>query len=227
MGTMEAIIRPLTPAERRLLRCCAAHRRNRLRALGKRVFLTGLVVFGTLWLLTLFATQFGANARARPIRWYIPTLLWLVFGSAISLQSYRAGKRKFASSVRAFESALQANSAREVRIRSHEMVEFEEIEDEGACYAFQLEGRRVVFITGQWFYSSPIFPTSDFSIVTVRGQDGTVAEQFLKKRETKLKPIRKIPARIKEGLKIPEHLQVIPGELGELERLLASGVGQA
>ena len=124
MGTMEAIIRPLAPAERRLLRCCAAHRRNRLRALGKRVFLTGLVVFGTLWLLTLFATQFGANARARPIRWYIPTLLWLVFGSAISLQSYRAGKRKFASSVRAFESALQANSAREVRIRAHEMVEF-------------------------------------------------------------------------------------------------------
>jgi hypothetical protein len=38
-------------------------------------------------------------------------------------------------------------------------VEFEEIEDEGACFAFQIEGRNeIVFLSGQEFYEGPRLP---------------------------------------------------------------------
>jgi len=37
------------------------------------------------------------------------------------------------------------------------MVEFEQEEDEGACYAFQLDSHHLVFLVGQDFYASVCF----------------------------------------------------------------------
>lgn len=101
------------------------------------------------------------------------------------------------------------------------MVELEEQEDEGACYAFQIAGNRIVFISGQDFYASARFPNNDFSLIHIYREDGALLEGFIEKRGTKLNPSRKIPSEMKEKMEVPDHLKVIDGTLDQLESLLA------
>jgi hypothetical protein len=65
---------------------------------------------------------------------------------------------------------------------------FEEIEDEGACYAFELEGGRVVFVAGQEFTESARFPSLDFSLVYPLVEQGRPVEMFIEKRGGKAAP---------------------------------------
>ena len=102
------------------------------------------------------------------------------------------------------------------------MVEFQEIEDEGACYAFQVEQDKIVFVTGQDFYSGPKFPSTDFSITSIIGTKGDLVHLLIDKRGEKLRPIRTISAEIKQHLRIPEHLEIVTGRLEDLEKILKS-----
>jgi hypothetical protein len=102
------------------------------------------------------------------------------------------------------------------------MVEFQEREDEGACYAFQLGNRRIVFVAGQEFYPSPTFPNSDFSIADIIDENGTVVVGFVRKRGRRIEPVRMISVQERSKLTIPEHLQVVEGELTQIEQLLVS-----
>lgn len=99
---------------------------------------------------------------------------------------------------------------------------FEEIEDEGACYAFQVEPEQVLFVVGQDFYESARFPNSDFSLVHIRAESGDLVEMPFLYRGSKLSPIRTVPARVKATLRIPEHLSVMEGSLADLEARLAA-----
>jgi len=94
--------------------------------------------------------------------WYIVSAIWFGIGSVISLWSYFSEKPREKAAVELYADALRRNQARETRIQSHEMVELEEQDDEGACYAFQLSGKRIVFVSGQDFYSSARFPNTTF-----------------------------------------------------------------
>jgi len=55
------------------------------------------------------------------------------------------------------------------------MVEFEEEEDEDACYAFQLDGGRILFVAGQSYYRSARFPNTDFSLVGLYDKEGSAS----------------------------------------------------
>jgi len=101
------------------------------------------------------------------------------------------------------------------------MVEFEEIEDEGACYAFQLPDDEIVFVTGQEFYPDPRFPNSDFSLVHVFDRTGNLVEMFTDKAGHKIEPIRRVPAQMKKTLSIPDHLEIVHGRLENVDELLA------
>ena len=101
------------------------------------------------------------------------------------------------------------------------MVEFEEEEDEGTCYAFQLLDGRIFFLSGQEYYSSGRFPNSDFTLVDISSEDGTVIIGHIEKRGRKLVSIRTVPAKKKAALKIPDDLQVINGDLSRIEQLLS------
>jgi len=140
----------------------------------------------------------------------LPQLLW----------SYRSTRKRTSSKPFGGLRALQSNWASEARIPSNEMVEFEELKDEGAGYAFQVDPGRIIFAPVQDFACSRRFPTPDFSVVTIRAQDRTRVEQVVTKRESKIEPIRTILAKLKSTLKIPEDL-IIQGELADLERLLS------
>lgn len=215
MGTVQidGVLRPLLQVEQRAVTRALGVRRRRLGRLRRRLFVFSSVVFGALWGLTMVAS------RAPVI---VITVVWLVIGALLTLWSYFSARRELTKDVNRFEQALRRNEAREVRVQSTEMVEFEEEEDEGTCYAFQLDGGKILFISGQDYYSSAMFPNTDFSLVDVYDENGACIGELIHKRGQKLEPRRTVPARLKSGLSIPGHLEIIEGKLSELEGSLIS-----
>ena len=132
--------------------------------------------------------------------------------------------RQLTAMAQALGSALRRGEADVYDIRAAAFAVFEEIEDEGACYAFGLEGNRLVFVAGQEFYEAARFPSLDFSLVHPLDEQGNAVEMLIEKRGEKAMPARTIPAAIKQKLRAPEHLEVRAGRLEEIERVLGEDV---
>lgn len=221
-GTTRSILeprrRPLTPAEHRLLRCKI--RRNRARP-GEVDRGVGYIVAGVtvvLWLLTLLA----ADAP-----WPLVTIFWLVLGWVLYVWVRRDLRRETAhlpAMASSMESALRRDEAESFDIVAEAYAEFEEVEDEGACYAFDLGDGRIVFLAGQEFYPSARFPSLDFSIVYPLDESGRSADMWIEKRGETTPPDRRIPGRVKWELaeRLPESLEVVRGSLDRVEETLRS-----
>lgn len=210
-GRLEPLRRPLTATERRLI---GSKIRNLTARSGRasRVSLpiTGGIVF-MLWLWTVLASD---------APWPVVTAFWVVAGAALALWAQREMRKDagtFDRMARDLGSALRRNMAEVYDIRARSFAECEEFEDEGACYAFELDGNRLVFITGQEFYEGARFPSLDFSLVYVLDESGATVDMFIDKRGAKARPARTIPAVSKHALDVPEHLEVRSGTIENLE----------
>ena len=207
--------RPLTEQERRLIRAKV----RRLTARGRRASTVYFPIAGgllfVLWLWTILASD---------APWLVVTLFWLAVGAVITLW-VRRDMRSFAGHLhrmaRGLESALRRNAADVYDVRARAFAELEELEDEGACYAFELDDHRIVFITGQEFYESARFPSLDFSLVYVLDEADQTVDMLIDKRGVKAPPVRTIPAAVKEKYELPQHLEVRTGQIDNLEAILA------
>jgi hypothetical protein len=220
-SVLEASHRALTAAERRLIRSKIRSLTARGRR-GLRISLpiSGGVVF-LLWLWTVLASDAS---------WLIVTVFWLVAGGALTIwvrRDMRKDAMSFERMARDLESVLRRNTAAVYDIRARSFAAFEEIEDEGACYAFELEGNRLVFITGQEFYEGARFPSLDFSLVYVLDDRGQTVDMFIDKRGAKTAPVRTIPAASKQALDVPDHLEVRRGTIVNLEASLTPSSADA
>ncbi len=212
---LESSIRPLTPAERRLLGAKIRDLESRLRR-GPKVLIPGVVVLVILWALTLIVS--GSS-------WLIVTFFWIVVGAGI-LVWVRHDLQKdfgvFRDLLGEYESARRRNEAEVFEVKARAFAEFEEVEDEGACYAFEIGGNRLVFVLGQEFYPQAKFPSHDFSLVYILNERGEPVDMAIEKRGPSVPPARTIPAAAKFELEIPEHLEVFNGKLSQIEGLLSS-----
>ena len=218
MGTMDKTVRLLNEKERRLLSSALAWRIRRVKSLRRRTIVIGLALFAAFSGVTIIATIADKKGPA----WYYACLISAAIAFSLALWSYPSTRAKFMADVHLFESALRIGEACVIRIQSNAMVEFEEEEDEGACYAFQLKERQIVFISGQEFYPSARFPNTDFSLVTVHGDEGALAASFIEKNGNKLKALKKISARQKSRLKIPDNMEIVEGNVDRIEHILSS-----
>jgi len=169
-------------------------------------------VCGVLAIVTLLAST---APRAFVIAFW--ALLWLVFTLWIGLP----WRRLMRGQARTLAEALRTNRAREIRMQTTRVVEFEEEEDEGACYAFDHDGNAAVFVVGQEFYEDDDFPNTDFSMVEILGERGQAIDVRIVKRGRKLRPERVVPAAVKNRLDLPEHLTIVPGTLERIEASLS------
>jgi hypothetical protein len=217
MATMEKSVRQLNAIERRLLCSALTRRKDRERGLALRIIFNGLVLFAIFSGLMIAATILGKKGPA----WYYALLFAALIAVPISLWSYLSIRPEFTAAARLLESALRRNEAQVTRIQSDAMVEFEEEDDEGACYAFQLDNRRIVFISGQEYYPSARFPNTDFSLVDIYGDGGVLATSLIAKNGKRLKATRTVPARQKLGMKMPDSLQTVEGSLDQIEQILS------
>lgn len=218
MGTMEKTVRLLNEKERRLLSSALAWRIRRVKSLRRRMIVIGLVLFAAFSGVMIIATIADKKGPA----WYYTCLIGAAIASPIALWSYLSIRPKFMTDVHLFESALRRDEACVIRIQSDAMVEFEEEEDEGACYAFQLNDRQIVIVSGQEFYPSAKFPNTDFSLVTVHGDGGVLAASFIEKNGSKLRALKKIPARQKSRFKIPNSMEIVEGNVDHIEHIFSS-----
>jgi hypothetical protein len=160
-------------------------------------------VITVLWLLTIIASD---------APWMIVSAFWLVIGAVIALsvaRDLRKHASHFGDMAAGLQSALAANAADVYDVRARAFVEFEEEEDEGACYGFEIDGPRLVFLSGQEFYPGARFPSLDFSVVYIVDEAGRTVDMLIDKRGARAKPARTIPAR--DRLERPEHLEVREG----------------
>jgi hypothetical protein len=209
---IEDFERELTEVEEKALRRSISRHERRRRTALQNSILAACGVCGVLWLATLLASD-----APKPVI----SGFWGATAAILTVWVWLAGRREAGERIRSLRAALEHRRARVVRIRSSEMVEFEEIEDEGACYAFQLPDDQIVFVSGQEFYADARFPNSDFSLVHVFDRTGKEVEMFTDKSGHKIEPIQRVPARVKKSLSIPDHLQIIRGQVKDLARMLA------
>ena len=208
--------RPLSDDERWQLTARASNARAESR---RALFKTGgasAAVCGVLAIVTLLAS--GAPRALIVAFWMV---LWVVFTLWIGLP----WRRLMLGQVRMFQEAIRTNRAREVRLQATRVVEFEEEEDEGACYAFDHAGDAAVFIVGQEFYENDDFPNTDFSMVEILGERGQPVDIVIINRGRKLQPERVVPAAVKNRLELPEHLTIVPGALENIEASLPGRSG--
>jgi hypothetical protein len=147
----------------------------------------------------------------------IVTAFWLVTGGVIALwvgRDMRQHASQFGDMAAELQSALTPNAADVYDVRARAFVEFEEEEDEGACYAFEIDGSRLVFVSGQEFYSSGRFPSLDFSLVYVLDEAGQAVDMLIDKRGPRAAPAFTIPAA--RQAERPEHLEVRTGTIDTL-----------
>ena len=212
--TLEAVRRPLKDGERRLIRARIGNLRQRgRRSLAATAPIAGGTIF-VLWLLTILASD---------APWLVVTGFWLAAGTAITLWARRdmvQHERDLDAVATRLHSALEMNAADVYDVRARSFAEFEEVEDEGACYAFELSDDRLVFIVGQEFYESARFPSLDFSLVYVLDEKGRSVDLVIDKRAPKTAPARKIAASLKGRYEMPEHLEVRSGTVANVEQAL-------
>ena len=218
MATMEKSVRQLNPPEQRLLCSALAWRKKRRKGLSRRIIFNGLVLFAVFSSMTIAAVVLGKKGPP----WYYALIFSAAIALLISLWSYVRIKPGLTAAVALFESALRRNEAL-TRIQSDAMVEFAEGEDEGACYAFQLDNRQIVFLSGQEFYHSARFPNTDFSLINIYGDSGVLAASFIEKNGRKLKATRTVPASQRSPMKIPRSLETVEGNLNQVEQILSRG----
>ena len=211
---LEPSRRSLTAAERRLLRArihsLAARRR---RGATASLVVPAAVVF-VLWFWTIVASD---------APWPVVTAFWLVAGGGITMwvrRDMRIDAGHEGAMARRLESALRRDAADVFDVRARAFAAFEEVEDEGACYAFEIDGGRVVFISGQEFYAGARWPTLDFAVVYPVDERNAAADFWIEKRGEKASPSRTIPAAVKRHLDLPDHLATVDGGLDGLESRL-------
>jgi hypothetical protein len=210
---MTRIERPLSDDEQSQLKARLANASTESVMAFAKTGAVSAAVCGVLAIATLVAST---APRALVIGFW--AVFWLVFTVWIGAP-WRTLMR---GQARMFAEALRTNRAREIRLQTTRVVEFEEEEDEGACYAFDHEGNAAVFVVGQEFYEDDDFPNTDFSMVEIVGERGQAIDVLIVKRGRKLRPERVVPAVVKNRLELPEHLTIVPGSLERIEASLSS-----
>jgi len=208
---MTRVERPLSDEEQSQLKARLANASTESIMAFVKTGAASAAVCGVLAIVTLVAST---APRAFVIAFW--ALLWLVFTLWIGLP----WRRLMRGQTRTLAEALRTNRAREIRMQTTRVVEFEEEEDEGACYAFDRDGSSTIFIVGQEFYEDVDFPNSDFSITEILGSGGLPVDVLVAKHGRKLVPERVVPARVKKDLGLPGHLEVVETALDQIESAL-------
>ena len=206
--------RQLTNEERAHLHARLTNARHESRVALVKTGGASAGVCGALAIATLFASD------APPL---VVVGFWALLAAGFTGWIGLPWRRLMRGQVTTLSVLLRANRAREARVQSSRVVEFEEVEDEGACYAFEYGPGTSLIVTGQEFYEDEDFPNTDFSIVEILNDRGDAGDVLIRKHGKKLKPERVVPAAIKKDLHLPEDLSVIPARLDEIETALRDG----
>jgi hypothetical protein len=203
--------RNITPAEIRYLRKTRSGLLKNSDLNWRRTLLANGAVCGSLMALTWLVTD--------DVPGWLVVSIWGGIAAVLLVWAFlenRLAHGRLRRRARLYDEALAAGQCVDLPIRSTRVWEFEEIEDEGAVYAFELETGGVVFVAGQDFYADGRFPNSDFSLVEFQAADGSPLDLLVVKRGTKMDRERLIRASEYNMGELPGHLDFCAGTLEEV-----------
>jgi hypothetical protein len=203
--------RPLSDAERATLTLRLQQARRESRLALVKTGAASSAVCGLLGVLTALASD-------APLA--VIVAFWLALATLFTAWIGWPWRKLMRRQIPVLEGALRTARVIDTRLTSRRVVEFEEFEDEGACYAFAQEDGSCVFVVGQEFYDDDDFPNTDFSIIDVIGENGLPVTSWLTKVGAKLRPERVVPAAMRDALEIPEHLVVVETPIDHIEAAL-------
>jgi hypothetical protein len=208
---MERQRRPLNAVEERYLRLAIASVDTERRRAIVRSLVSGMGLAGLIGAAAYWAAKDVSLASIATFVLGLAAVL-AAMGVFSAIRSHRAHRRTLVS-------ATKSRTAAVMDIRASAVVEVEEVEDEGACFIFQIAPDEMVILEGQDFYESPRFPNDDFSLVELLDEEGAVAAALRRCRGRKLVSQRRISAEAGKDLKWKaERVRFLPGKVEELFR---------
>lgn len=152
-------------------------------------------------------------------------LLWMLFTMTLALLLSQSSLSKLRYHVESLDEARRASRVKIMRVQSSRVVEFEEKENEAACYAFEIDATTCLFIVGQEFHRDD-FPNTDFSIVNLLGMHGRPVDTTLEMSGRKLTPERVITPSVSRLVEIPEHVTTVEAAIDSVEHALGKPTGR-
>lgn len=215
----ELVERKLNDKEIRLLKLRVRRYEKQIRPLYRVLLICGLLGYGTTGLIVLAGNLLSVNKT--PL-WFtllifagIGTLLFISVSRSILRQD-----KYNRTMVYSINDALQNGTVVEEIVKSERMIEVQELEDEGACYLFEVEDKKLHLLFGQEYYPGTKFPSTDFSLIQILDSKKNPVEFFIEKRGEKLKPYRTIPAKDRFKQIIPYEQKFINCGIDELDEHL-------
>jgi len=220
----ELVERTLNDKEIRLLKSRIRGYEKQIRPPRRKVLIAVLLGYGAAGLIVLAGNLLAKDKT--PV-WFTVLILFgagtflfvSVFGS-LSRQN-RDSRRMIA----VIKDALAGGSARVETICCKRFIKVEELEDEGACYLFEIDEKRLLLLFGQEYYSDAKFPSTDFSLVDILDANRNPVDSYVEKRGEKLKPYRIISASDKIKGIIPYDEKFINCGLDELDSYMNERAG--
>lgn len=145
---------------------------------------------------------------------YVAIILWVYWREVRATRGWLA----------VLSDGVRGGHVRVTRCTSSGVVGLQEVEDEGAAYFFEVEPRRLYFVSGQEFYPTSRFPNDDFEIIEGFDAAGKPLLFEIRCHGSRIQPIRTIPSATKlellERSGYPQDGDVIEGALDEIEDVL-------
>ena len=197
-------VRPLSESEKRFMKVeCSRLKNQASMELGPKSILISLFVG------LLAGALFGLSAN---YPWYWGAVLGSIAGFLLKLFAgfdYYKNFRKFKQNS---EEATEVN-VRE--IKAERLIEFQEFEDLGVMYCFEVEPNKFFILNGQDYYETPRFPCLNFEIIEIQGLLYTI-----RPKSKKHKPDRSLPETVARDLGFYENEVLIEGTFENIEENL-------
>jgi len=220
----ELIERKLNDKEIRLLKSRIRRHEKQVRPSYRTALISGLLGYGAAGLIVLAGNLLSKDKTPA---WFT-MLIFFGAGSFLFLSLFSSLSRQNRDSRRmiaVLKDALAGGSARAETISCKRFIEVEELEDEGACYLFEVDDKRLFLLFGQEYYSDAKFPSTDFSLVDILDANSNPVDSYLEKRGEKLKPCRVISASDKLKGIIPYDEKFISCGLDEFDSYMNERAG--
>ncbi len=144
--------------------------------------------------------------------WHLGSIFGPVAGVFINFSSgihYHKWARKF------INASNQVKEVHVTEIKALRFVEFEEYEDLGVIYGFEIEPGRIFILNGQDYYGTIRFPCLHFEIIDIPGVLYTI-----RPKSSKEPPYRLVPRDIMKELKFYKDRVVVNSNIEDIEEKL-------
>lgn len=215
----ELVERELNDKEIRLLKLRVRGYEKQIRPLYRVLLICGFLGYGATGLIVLVGNLLSVSKT--PL-WFT-LLIFAGVGTFLFVSVCRSMLRQDRHNramIHTIDDVLQNGTAVEEIVKSDRMIEIQELEDEGACYLFEVEDKKLLLLFGQEYYPGTKFPSTDFSLIQILDSKKKPVEFFVEKRGEKLNPYRIIPAKDRLKETIPYEQKFINCGIDELDEHL-------